>query len=227
MADNGHAIVLAGVGKSYSTGSADPLKVLKEVDLTVDRGAAVAVTGPSGSGKTTLLNIMGTLDRPDAGRVILDGEDLLDLEGKGLARFRARRIGFVFQDHHLLPQLTVLENVLLPSVTVRLPGADERARRLLDRVGLSDRLDHRPGQLSGGERQRTAVARALINSPAILLADEPTGSLDRENALKMGKLLVELNKEEGTVLVVVTHSARLAGEMETVLELVDGSLQQV
>jgi len=226
MIGNGHAIVMTGVAKTYNAGSAYPLEVLKGVDLTVDAGATVAITGPSGSGKTTLLNILGTLDRPDSGHVTLNGEDLLSLEGRRLARFRARRIGFVFQDHHLLPQLTVLENVLIPSMVERPPGAQKRARLLLERVGLTERLHHRPGQLSGGERQRTAVARALINSPVVLLADEPTGSLDRKNASKLGKLLVELNEEERTVLVVVTHSTRLAGEMETVLELRNGSLHQ-
>ncbi len=226
MTGNGHAIVMTGVKKTYHTDSPEPLRVLRGVDLTVDAGATVAITGPSGSGKTTLLNILGTLDRPDSGHVTLNGEDLLNLEGRRLARFRARRIGFVFQDHHLLPQLTVLENVLIPSMVERPPGAEKRARLLLERVGLTDRLHHRPGQLSVGERQRTAVARALINSPAVLLADEPTGSLDRENAQRLGKLLVELNEEERTVLVVVTHSTRLAGEMETVLNLRNGSLHQ-
>lgn len=224
MTGNGHAIVMTGVKKTYHTDSPEPLRVLRGVDLTVDGGATVAITGPSGSGKTTLLNILGTLDRPDSGEVSLYGENLMDLEGRLLARFRARRIGFVFQDHHLLPQLTVLENVLIPAMVERPTGVQERARRLLDRVELTDRIHHRPGQLSVGERQRTAVARALINSPAVLLADEPTGSLDRENAQRLGKLLAELNKEEGTVLVVVTHSTRLAGEMETVFDLRHGSL---
>ena len=203
------------------------LPVLHEADLTVQRGESLAIIGPSGSGKSTLLNLIGTLERPTAGRIVLDGVDLSTLEENARARLRNQKIGFIFQDHHLLPQCTVLENVLVP--TLPTPGSNrsdaaERARRLLDRVGLADRLDHRPGQLSGGQRQRVAVVRALINEPALVLADEPTGSLDRAAAENLSALLVDLNREEGVTLMVVTHALDLAGRMGRVVELRDGKL---
>jgi lipoprotein-releasing system ATP-binding protein len=188
----------------------------------------MAVVGPSGSGKSTLLNIMGTLDRPSAGRVLLEGRDLAGLPEQDLSAVRNRSIGFVFQDHHLLPQCTVLENVLIPVLAQRARAGDaaERACSLLDRVGLGGRLDHRPGQLSGGECQRVAVVRALINQPRLLLADEPTGSLDGANAEAMTDLLAELNEEEGIALVVVTHAERLAERMRPVYRLCDGQLEE-
>ncbi|MCX8091023.1 MAG: ABC transporter ATP-binding protein [Verrucomicrobiae bacterium] len=212
------------------------LTVLRDVSLTVERGQSLAVVGPSGSGKSTLLHLMGTLDRPTSGRVLLDGTDLATLQEEQLAAVRNRRIGFVFQQHYLLPQCTVWENVLLPTLARTSAGApaattetagesvEARALRLLRRVGLGERLGHRPGQLSGGERQRVAVVRALINRPQLLLADEPTGALDHAAAAALGQLLVELNREEGVTLIVVTHALDLARRMSRVLRLAEGRL---
>jgi len=225
---------LAGVSKSYPGAGGEELAVLRAVDLQVRAGEAVAIMGPSGSGKSTLLNLMGGLDRPTSGRVLLEGEDLAGLSEKRLAEVRNRRIGLVFQLHHLLPQCTVLENVLIPTLVRSGSGggqageAARRARELLGRVGLGGRLNHRPGELSGGERQRVAVVRALINEPAAVLADEPTGALDREAAERLAELLAELNRQEGVTLVVVTHSERLARGVcgkGRVLELADGRLR--
>ena len=213
-------IELRGVTKQYGGE-----EVLHAVDFSVGSGETVAVVGPSGSGKSTLLNIIGTLDRPSAGSVTLEGQDVLGLDEKGLAALRNERIGFVFQLHHLLPQCTILENVLVPAlVQGDMDAAEERGRRLLARVGLSHRLEHRPGQLSGGERQRVAVVRALINEPGLLLADEPTGSLDRAASESVGDLLAELNREQGVAIVTVTHSSRLAERMGRAMELRDGEL---
>lgn len=220
---------LNDVSKRYeSLEGAAPVVVLQGVTLQIGRGESVAIVGPSGSGKSTLLNIIGTLDRPSAGRVTLDGQNLGQLDDLQLAHTRNLQIGFVFQAHYLLPQCSVLENVLVPtlacpSATVR-DGAEARARRLLERVGLAARLDHRPGQLSGGERQRVAVVRALINQPKLLLADEPTGALDRASAENLGQLLVDLNREEGVTLIVVTHALNLARRLGRALELRDGQL---
>ncbi len=211
-----------------SPDGAEPLQVVRDLNLEISRGEAVGIIGPSGSGKTTLLNLIGTLDRPTSGQVILDGQDLARLDEVALAAVRNRQIGFIFQAHHLLPQCSVLENVLVPTLAANdkdlRAGAPERARKLLDRVGLKDRAGHRPGQLSGGERQRAAVVRALINQPKLLLADEPTGSLDRATALNLGQLLVELNREENVTLIVVTHALDLAHKLGRVLELRDGRL---
>jgi len=222
----GNALLrLQAVTKVYDGVSSSGEEVLKGVDLEISEGQSVAIIGPSGSGKSTLLNIMGTLDEPTTGTVTFDGQDVAGLRGKTLARMRNERIGFVFQLHHLLPQCTIMENVLIPSLVHSESGrAPERARRLLDRVGLSHRLWHRPGQLSGGECQRVAVVRALINGPRILLADEPTGSLDREGAESLCRLLVEMNREESVALVTVTHSPRLAEQMVQMYELRDGVL---
>ena len=202
--------------------------VLREVTLEIGRGESVAIVGPSGSGKSTLLNIMGTLDRPDRGQVLLDGRELNQLDDIQLAAVRNREIGFIFQSHHLLPQCTVLENVLVPTLAnndaALHNGAVERAKQLLEKVGLGARHTHRPGQLSGGERQRVAVVRALINKPKVLLADEPTGALDRASAQNLAELLVQLNREEGVTLIVVTHALDLAKRMSRVLELRDGKL---
>jgi lipoprotein-releasing system ATP-binding protein len=220
------ALVVADVRKDYPTRSG-PLPVLGGVSLTLDRGQSAAVVGPSGSGKSTLLHILGTLDRPTAGGVTLDGTDPFALPEPELARFRNRRIGFVFQDHHLLPQCSVLENVLIPTLVnpeSKPTDAETYARQLLDRVGLGNRLTHRPAELSGGERQRVAVARALIQKPTLLLADEPTGNLDRKTAHAVGELLHELHRQEQTILVVVTHSADLAKTFSTRLEVNDGRL---
>ena len=221
---------LSGVTKTYSasSGAATP-PVLAGIDLSVRAGESVAVIGPSGSGKSTLLNIIGTLDRPTSGRAFLDGRDLCALGDDALALLRSRQIGFVFQLHHLLPQCTILENVLLPTLAARdgrsRTECEAAAHRLLQRVGLSHRLSGRPGELSGGERQRAAVVRALINSPKLLLADEPTGSLDHASADNLAELLVELNRDEGVTLIVVTHSLELARRMGRLLELRDGTLR--
>lgn len=220
---------LEQVTKNYAAaaGSA-PVRVLSDLDLQIGAGESIAIVGPSGSGKSTLLNIIGTLDYPDSGRVVLDGQDLRRLKEAELASFRNRQIGFIFQAHHLLPQCTVLENVLVPTLAGRdketRTGAVERGTDLLKRVGLGERLLHRPGQLSGGERQRVAVVRALINRPTLLLADEPTGALDRTSAQALAQLLVELNREEKVTLIVVTHALELARQMSRVMELKDGRL---
>ena len=205
-------------------------EVLRGVCLRVEAGEALAIRGRSGSGKSTLLNLIAALDRPTSGAVLLDGRDLAALNDKALAAVRNRRIGMVFQLHHLLPQCSVLENVLVPTLVGPAVGEDEspeaRARRLLGRVGLGERLSYRPARLSGGERQRVAVVRALINRPGLLLADEPTGSLDRASAENLANLLVELNREEGVALIVATHAADLAGRMPRVLDLRDGRLDE-
>lgn len=211
--------------KDYMTADGS-LSILRGLDLTMQRGEALAITGPSGSGKSTLLYILGALDTPTAGTVALEGQDPFKLNEAQQAQFRNRQIGFIFQDHHLLPQCTVLENVLIPT----LPGAganaetEARARELLARVGLAERIAHRPAQLSGGERQRVAVCRALINRPALLLADEPTGNLDRSTAEAVGSLLLDLNREQNTLLICVTHSAELAARFPRHSELKDGQL---
>ena len=230
---------LSKVTKRYSTANAAAdVPVLDGVSLDVARGESLAIVGPSGSGKSTLLQIIGTLDRPTSGRVELDGRDLASLGDLELAEVRNRQLGFVFQSHFLLPHCTVLENVLVPTLAqvggkseVRNPKSEvtpetsaTRARRLLERVGLSHRLDHLPGQLSGGERQRVAVVRALINQPQLLLADEPTGALDHASATSLGQLLVDLNREEGVTLIVVTHAVDLAKRMGRVVELREGRL---
>ena len=219
-------IELDHLSKTYASPDGGPaVDVLRDVSLRIDSGEAVSVIGPSGSGKSTLLNIMGALDRPTTGSVRLDGRDLAGLAEKELAAIRNRQIGFIFQLHHLLPQCSVLENVLIPTLTGHTTAADRtRAERLLERVGLSHRLGHRPGQLSGGECQRVAVVRSLINRPKLLLADEPTGSLDHAAATNLGHLLLELNKEEGVALVLVTHSGELAGQLPRTVELRDGRL---
>jgi lipoprotein-releasing system ATP-binding protein len=223
MPDSAPILQVSGVTKSYRSPEGVETPVLRGVDLALASGASVAVSGPSGCGKSTLLNIIGTLDRPDAGTVKIDGRDVTALSEAGLSEVRSRLIGFVFQLHHLLPQCSILENVLVPTLTGRSPdGAEARARMLLGRVGLGERLGHRPGQLSGGECQRAAVVRALVNRPRLLLADEPTGSLDRASAESLAQLLGELNREEGVALVYVTHSADLARRAGRVLELRDG-----
>ena len=199
--------------------------VLADVNLTMAAGESLAIVGPSGCGKSTLLNIIGTLARPTSGSVKLQGDDLATLNDVQLAAIRNRKIGFIFQSHHLLPQLSVLENVLVPTLLIGGDGHTDRAKKLLDRVGLGHRLAHRPGQLSGGERQRVAVVRALINQPVLLLADEPTGALDRASADNLAQLLVDLNREQAVSMIVVTHAPDLAKRMGRVTELVDGILQ--
>jgi lipoprotein-releasing system ATP-binding protein len=217
---------LRGVTKSFPVGDST-VSVLRNASLALATGSSTAIVGPSGSGKSTVLNLIGTLDRPDSGEILFEGADLTRLNPAELARFRNRKIGFIFQAHHLLPHCTVLENVLVPALAFQDRAPDEvvqRARQLLDRVGLGARLDHLPGRLSGGERQRAAVVRALVNAPSLLLADEPTGALDRVSAGEIGTLLVELNREQKVTLLVVTHSQELAARMERTLEMRDGAL---
>ena len=215
---------LKNISKQY----VDTDYVLRDVSLQINSGESVAIIGPSGSGKSTLLNIIGALDRPNSGQVLLDGRDITQLGDKELTIIRNKQIGFVFQLHHLLPQCTILENVLIPTLpdgnTTKKDEIEARARHLIERVGLSERINYRPGKLSGGERQRVAVVRALINNPKLLLADEPTGSLDHANANALADLLIELNREEGVTLILVTHSLELANRMYRVLELRDGML---
>jgi lipoprotein-releasing system ATP-binding protein len=249
MATPAPLLEVVNLSKRYAAaGNADGVDVLRGINLTAAPGATLAIVGPSGSGKSTLLQIIGTLDRPTSGRVLLDGRDLAGLDEQQVAEVRSRQIGFIFQSHYLLPQCTVWENVLMPTLakvgqasslsprpkgnegseTGRMPVPPEppepRAERLLKRVGLGERLHHRPGQLSGGERQRVAVVRALINQPQLLLADEPTGALDHASATSLGQLLVELNREEGVTLIVATHALELAQRMGRVLRLADGRL---
>ena len=209
--------------KEFETPS-QPLRILDGVSAELNRGESLAVIGPSGSGKSTFLHIAGTLDSPTSGSVELEGNDLSQLAEKQLASFRNQNIGFVFQEHHLLPQLSALENVLIPIVANGETDDQsiEQAKSLLEKVGLSDRMTHRPGSLSGGERQRVAVARAMIRSPVLLLADEPTGSLDQANAHKIGELLLELQQEHNTILICVTHSEKLAKQFQNQVKLENG-----
>jgi lipoprotein-releasing system ATP-binding protein len=227
---NREMLELINVAKSYQwPGRDEDIAVLKDITLNIDPGQSMAIVGPSGSGKSTLLNIMGALDKATTGQVIFDGKDLARLSDDDLARIRNQQIGFVFQMHHLLPQCTVLENVLIPTLAYknRLSSdtAQQRAIELLKRVELENWASHRPGELSGGQRQRVAVVRALINEPVLLLADEPTGSLDKETADNIADLLAELNQSEKVAMVVVTHSAKLAKRMGQVMELRDGTLK--
>jgi len=235
MASPTPLLKLSNVSKRFlSPDGAAPLSVLEDISLELAVGESLAVIGPSGSGKSTLLHIIGTLDRPSKGTVLLEGQDLHSLDELKLAAVRNQQIGFVFQSHYLLPQCTVLENVLVPTLA-KVPkdanppnttreSPDARAQRLLKRVGLAERMGHRPGQLSGGERQRAAVVRALINQPQLLLADEPTGSLDHHSAQQLGQLLLELNREENVTLIVVTHARELAEKMGRLVELREGRL---
>ena len=219
---------LKGVTKIFGIETGRAQAVLGGVDLTLDAGQTIAIVGSSGSGKSTLLNMLGTLDQPTSGEVILFGRTLKGLGEQELAALRAEQLGFIFQMHHLLPQLTALENVLLPTLVdqngERRRGSLERARALLKKVGLSQHEHKRPAQLSGGERQRVAVVRALINQPQLLLADEPTGSLDETNAAALVDLLVNLQKEMGLAIVMVTHDAKLAARMQRVGRLHSGRL---
>ncbi|MCK4765710.1 MAG: ABC transporter ATP-binding protein [Candidatus Aminicenantes bacterium] len=238
---------LKNIEKKYKTPSGeDEITILKDLSLQVSPGEAIAIVGPSGSGKTTLLNIIGSLDKATAGTVSFAGKDLTALDDRELAKLRNLDMGFVFQLHHLLPQCTVLENVLVPTIPTMTMGtvrwnvgmlkkkgvrsrnaadAEDLAKKLLAKVGLDKRLDYFPAQLSGGELQRTAVVRALINKPKLVLADEPTGSLDKDSSANLGQLLVELNKEEGAALIVVTHSSELAQLMDKTYNLQNGKLE--
>jgi len=218
---------LNNVTKIYET-PGGLLCVLEDISLSVNPGETVAVVGPSGSGKSTLLNIIGSLDKPTAGEVWL-GEIRVDaLSGDALAEFRARRVGFVFQEHHLLPQLTAMENVLTPTLALREkdPDAEDRATELLDRLGVLDRSDAFPAQMSGGERQRIAIARAMINQPTLLLCDEPTGNLDRDTGLKTARLFLELAKERKVAVIMVTHNLELARLFQRCFELRERKLHE-
>ena len=215
---------ISNLTKNYET-MARPLEVLKGVSLKLDRGESLSIMGPSGSGKSTLLHLIGTLDHPSSGSLMIDGSDPFGKSEPELALFRNGVIGFIFQDHHLLPQYSVLENVLLPTHAGKgRAGSVDRARSLLDKVGLGQRLDHRPAELSGGERQRVAIARALINEPDLLLCDEPTGNLDNKTADSVADLLFRMHQEENNALAVVTHSPQLAARCSRQLELCDGLL---
>jgi len=234
---------ITDLSRTYSSGAGD-LSVLAGVSLKLDAGDSLAIVGPSGSGKSTLLQIIGTLDRATSGSITLDGRDLGALNEEELAEVRNTQIGFVFQSHYLLPQCTAWENVLVPTLAAteraapasagpadqtsptRNEAPEQRAERLLKRVGLGERMHHFPGQLSGGERQRVALVRALINQPKLLLADEPTGALDHASADSLGQLLVELNREEGVTLIVVTHSMELAKRMKRLMRLEGGQLKE-
>ncbi|MBN2088246.1 ABC transporter ATP-binding protein [candidate division KSB1 bacterium] len=223
---------LEHIEKRYATPDGkNSLIILKDISLKIADGESIAILGPSGSGKSTLLNIMGALDRPTAGKIRLAGQDLSKLTNQELAKVRNQQIGFIFQLHHLLPQCTALENVLIPTIPhekyKNTPESTHRAKELLKRVGLTDRMDYRPGQLSGGECQRTAVVRALINKPKLILADEPTGSLDQLTALSLGKLLHELNQEQKVAIITVTHSTALANLMNRRFQLSNGILSEL
>jgi lipoprotein-releasing system ATP-binding protein len=224
-------LTVSEIKKSYPTPGGE-LPILSGISLTLNRGDAVAIMGPSGSGKSTLLYILGALEPPSSGRVTLDGIDPYSLHESAQAAFRNTHIGFVFQDHSLLPQLSVLENVLAPTLVASTREAESssdvtRARELLIRVGLGERLDHRPGELSGGEKQRAALARALIRNPSLLLCDEPTGNLDRGSADSVATLLLDLHAAARTMLVVVTHSQQLAERFSVRYEMDAGTLRQV
>ncbi len=213
--NTGSDLIVSDLCKSYPTADGE-LKILDRVAFQLNRGESLAVVGPSGTGKSTLLHILGTLDQPTSGTVSLLGENPFGLTESGQAAFRRRHIGFVFQDHQLLPQLSVLENTLIPALAVGKPTADHRSRaaELLEAVGLEKRLEHLPSELSGGERARVAVARSLLLKPTLILADEPTGNLDPTNAQRIGRLLLELQQRENTLLIVVTHSMDLAETMQ-------------
>jgi lipoprotein-releasing system ATP-binding protein len=221
-------LTVTNVGKEYPT-PRGPLPVLSAVTFSLSPGEAAAITGPSGSGKSSLLYMLGALEPPSSGEITLGGQNPFALPAKRLADFRNGQIGFVFQDHCLLPQCTVLENVLIPTLVASGDGQDEgrHARALLEQVGLSARLDHRPGELSGGEKQRVAIARALIRRPRLVLCDEPTGNLDQASAAAVASLLLDLHKTQNNILIVVTHSERLAAQFPIRFELADGHVGRV
>ena len=223
-------IELINVSKSYDSPTDVHENVLTDIDLKVEKGKSIAIVGPSGSGKSTLLNLIGALDRPTSGSVIIDGIDLASQTDTQLAAIRNKRIGFVFQLHHLLGQCSVLENILLPTLADKSSLATDckqRAIDLLEQVDLKNRMHYRPSQLSGGQRQRVAVVRALINKPDLLLADEPTGSLDRDNSQNIAKLLVDINRIQNVTIIVVTHSTLLAEHMDEMLMLTNGKLKSI
>lgn len=214
-------IEMRGITKRFGQ-----LEVLKAIDLDINKGEVVSIVGPSGAGKTTLLQIMGTLYKPDSGSVSINGEDVLRLKGNALSRFRNRHLGFVFQFHQLLPEFTALENVMIPAYIGGMKGhaVKQRAEELLDFMGLADRMEHKPNELSGGEKQRVAVARALINQPDVILADEPSGSLDSRNKAELHQLFFDLRDKTGQTFVIVTHDEELAGLTDRTIHMVDGMI---
>ena len=214
-------IELQGITKSFGS-----LQVLKGIDLTIDKGEVVSIVGPSGAGKTTLLQIMGTLDKPDTGRILLNGTEINRLKERELAAFRNREIGFVFQFHQLLPEFTALENVTIPALIQGVSSGEARRRavEMLEFMGLSERASHKPAELSGGEKQRVAVARALINHPSVVLADEPSGSLDTHNKEELHRLFFELRDKLGQTFVIVTHDEGLASQTDRPIHMLDGRI---
>lgn len=217
-------IKASGITKSY-----DRLQVLKGIDLTINKGEIVAITGPSGAGKSTLLQILGTLDRPDSGSVMYDETDVYRLRDSALAAFRNANVGFVFQFHQLLPEFSLLENVAMPALIAGKPQKEAyaEARRLIDYLGLTERLSHRPSEMSGGERQRAAVARALVNSPRVVFADEPSGSLDSRNRTELHRLFFDLRRDLGQTFVIVTHDENLAADTDRIISMRDGRIVDV
>lgn len=215
-------IQLEGITKSFGS-----LQVLKGIDLIINKGEVVSIVGPSGAGKTTLLQIMGTLDKPDSGRIVLNGTEVNRLKEKELSAFRNKEIGFVFQFHQLLPEFTALENVMIPALIQGISASEAKksAREMLDFLGLAERASHKPTELSGGEKQRVAVARALINHPSVVLADEPSGSLDTQNKIELHRLFFDLRDKLGQTFVIVTHDEELAAQTDRTIHIVDGMIK--